>query len=95
MNAAYRHPLPQVPKGVVIVAFPSPGVILLSMNRPQALNAMSHHLHNILNKLLDWFEAEPSLQVAVLASSNPRAWCVGMDLKELVSLSSTDASLDG
>jgi len=48
----------------VKVAFPVPHVLLLSFNRPSALNAMSQAMHADMKAMLDWFEDEPEL------------WCV-------------------
>lgn len=46
---------------LVKVAFPVPHVLLLSLNRPSALNAMSQAMHADINAMLDWFEHEPEL----------------------------------
>ena len=43
------------------VDFPAPHVLLLSLNRPKALNAMSLAMQQDLKAILDWFEDEPEL----------------------------------
>ena len=60
---------------------PAPGVAELVMDRPEALNAVSteqaHALAEACVRL-----AGSDVQVVVLASAVPRAFCVGADLKE-------------
>ena len=45
----------------VKVAFPAEHVLLLTLNRPKQLNAMTPRMSEDLKTLLDWFEDEPSL----------------------------------
>lgn len=45
----------------VKISFPKEHVVLLAMNRPKSLNAMWHVMEGDLEKLLNWFEGEPSL----------------------------------
>jgi enoyl-CoA hydratase/carnithine racemase len=56
---ARSHPQPE--SGFLLVEFPQEHVILLTLNRPQARNAMHPDLQKDLEMLMDWFEAEPSL----------------------------------
>ena len=41
-------------------------------------------MERALNVIFDWFEREPRLYVAVLGSTQKKAWCAGQDLKEMV-----------
>jgi enoyl-CoA hydratase/carnithine racemase len=41
--------------------FPSEHVMLLVLNRPKALNAMSPSLEADIKRVLDWFDEEPEL----------------------------------
>jgi enoyl-CoA hydratase/carnithine racemase len=41
-------------------------------------------MERALNVIFDWFEREPTLYVAVLGSTQKKAWCAGQDLKEMV-----------
>ena len=41
-------------------------------------------LESAMNATLDWFEKEPSLYVAIIGSTQKKAWCAGQDLKEMV-----------
>ena len=41
--------------------FPAENVLLLTLNRPQARNAMTPTMENDLSRVLNWFEGEPRL----------------------------------
>ena len=43
------------------VAFPQDHVMLLTLNRPKALNAVSPTMKDDIERVLDWFDNEPSL----------------------------------
>ncbi|KAI6779760.1 3-hydroxypropionyl-coenzyme A dehydratase-like protein [Emericellopsis cladophorae] len=79
MSQTFSSPPPSVPD--VLVTSPVPHVLLVTLNRPKALNAMQREMHYRLDKLWSWFDAEPTLRVAVLTGSG-RAFCAGADLKE-------------
>lgn len=49
-------------------------------------------LEKTMDTIFDWFEREPTLYVAVLASTNKKAWCAGQDLKELAERRKTMAN---
>ncbi|OAA58290.1 enoyl-CoA hydratase [Cordyceps fumosorosea ARSEF 2679] len=63
------------------VTFPRPHVLLVTLNRPKAFNAMPRAQHPQLAALWDWYDAEPSLRCAVLTGAG-RAFCAGADLRE-------------
>jgi enoyl-CoA hydratase/carnithine racemase len=58
------------------------GVVTLTLNRPQAFNALSEALMSALQHELDALFADASLRVVVLAAEG-RAFCAGHDLKEM------------
>lgn len=58
-------------------------VARLTINRPQALNAMDSHAHFALSEALDVCEADEDIRIIVLTGAEDRAFCVGRDLKEL------------
>ncbi len=58
------------------------GVATLTMNRPQARNALSMALMRALQEALDAIAGDSSVKVVVLAASGP-AFCAGHDLKEM------------
>lgn len=43
------------------VAFPAEHVLLLTMNRPKSLNAMTPTMEADIDRVLTWYEGEPSL----------------------------------
>jgi enoyl-CoA hydratase/carnithine racemase len=81
----FARPPPTIPDDIVLLSFPAPHVLHVALNRPKAYNAMSRALNATLSDVFDWYEEEPSLWVAVLGSTNRKAWCAGADLKEWVS----------
>ncbi|KAI1335795.1 enoyl-hydratase [Xylariaceae sp. FL0016] len=81
-------PPPTVPH--VLVSFPSPRILLVTLNRPDQLNAIPRPQHFALEKLWDWYDEEPSLRCAVFTGSG-RAFCAGADLKEWDSINSDAA----
>jgi enoyl-CoA hydratase len=56
-------------------------VAVLTLNRPQALNAMTVEMLETMGGLLDEVEADPDIRVLVVAASGEKAFCVGSDLK--------------
>ncbi len=57
-------------------------VAVITLNRPEARNAMSPELSTALGEAFDQFEADESLWVAILAG-NGQIFCAGADLKAL------------
>lgn len=59
-----------------MLSTPAPHVLMMKMNRPRQLNAMSWGMEQDMRKTLDWFEQESSLWVVIL-TGNGRAFCAG------------------
>ncbi|WP_419929535.1 crotonase/enoyl-CoA hydratase family protein [Candidatus Poriferisocius sp.] len=57
-------------------------IAVITLNRPEARNAMSPELSAALGEAFDQFEADDDLWVAILAG-NGRVFCAGADLKAL------------
>lgn len=55
-------------------------VALITLDRPRALNALSHAMVLRLHALLDQVEADASLRAVVLRGSGPKAFCAGGDV---------------
>lgn len=58
------------------------GIVFLTLNRPNAFNALSVSVMTALEDALQRIGAEPALRVVILAGHG-RAFCAGHDLKEL------------
>ena len=58
------------------------GVITLTLNRPQAFNALSEALLSALQEQLDALARDESARVLVLAAAG-KAFCAGHDLREM------------
>jgi enoyl-CoA hydratase/carnithine racemase len=58
------------------------GVVTLTLNRPQAYNALSADVLTALQQALDRVAQDDSTRVVVLAASG-KAFCAGHDLKEM------------
>jgi enoyl-CoA hydratase/carnithine racemase len=58
------------------------GVVSLTLNRPQAFNALSEALLEALQAELDAVAADPLARVVVIAAAG-KAFCAGHDLKEM------------
>lgn len=79
MNA----PLPETRNAEAILLREDFGpVAVLTLNRPQARNALSEALLNSLSDSFATIAADPRLRAVVLAAKGP-AFCAGHDLKEL------------
>ena len=68
---------------------PADGVLLIRLNRPEALNALNTELLNELVQALDAAEADESVRCLVLTGSE-RAFAAGADIKEMSSQSYAD-----
>ncbi len=66
----------------LLVEAPQPGVTLIRLNRPQALNALNSQLLTELCAALDAAEADAGVRCVVLTGSE-RAFAAGADIKEM------------
>lgn len=72
----------------VLVTFPAPapggaGTALVTIDRPEALNALDFDLIDELAAALESLDRDPSCRAIVLTGSGPRAFAAGADVKEL------------
>jgi enoyl-CoA hydratase/carnithine racemase len=65
-----------------ILSYPAPYVLLVTINRPKAMNSLPYASHWEAAALFDWFDEEPSLRVAVITGAGEKAFCAGQDLIE-------------
>jgi enoyl-CoA hydratase len=66
--------------GVVRTEQPKEGVTLITLDRPDSLNAMNTELVDDLHVTLDEVDLDTSCRVAILTGAG-RAFCAGLDLK--------------
>jgi enoyl-CoA hydratase/carnithine racemase len=43
------------------ISFPSNHVLLVTLNRPEALNAMTPEMEGDIARVISWFDSEPEL----------------------------------
>ncbi|MEX2453834.1 MAG: enoyl-CoA hydratase-related protein, partial [Rhodospirillaceae bacterium] len=68
-----------MPETEILLRSDRDGVATLTMNRPEARNALSVGLMGALRAELDAIEDDPSVRVVVVAANGP-AFCAGHDL---------------
>ena len=66
------------------------GVALITLNRPDALNALNDQLINELGQAIDSFEADSAIGCIVITGSE-KAFAAGADIKEMQAKSYMDA----
>ena len=58
-------------------------VMLVTLNRPEARNAVNGAVAQGLEAVVERVEADPEIWAAVLTGAGPHAFCAGADLKEV------------
>ncbi|GAP85262.2 putative enoyl- hydratase isomerase [Rosellinia necatrix] len=89
MAAPTETPPPPTPTFLKL-SYPAPAVLLVRMDRPKDLNAMSTAGQWEMDSVWKWFDLEPRLSVAIITGTG-RAFSAGADLKEWNSSMSSDA----
>ena len=59
------------------------GVATVTLNRPQAMNALSKALRSQLYQVMKQVDADDSVRAVILTGAGERAFTAGLDLKEL------------
>ena len=59
------------------------GIAIITLNRPEARNALGKEIRKGLFAAWDRFERDPALRVAILTGAGDNAFCAGGDLKEM------------
>jgi len=67
---------------IIIMAIED-GVATVTLNRPEAMNALSKALRSELFKAMTALDADDEVQAVVLTGAGTRAFTAGLDLKEL------------
>ncbi|HET6969872.1 MAG TPA: enoyl-CoA hydratase [Phenylobacterium sp.] len=68
---------------MLLVEKPLDGVAVITLNRPEAMNALSKGLRAALWQALQELEADRDVRALVLTGAGERAFTAGLDLKEL------------
>src|SRR6266702_4166117 len=58
------------------------GIVLITLNRPEKLNALNYDLIDRLMAALDWIEGEPAVRAVILTGAGERAFSAGADIHE-------------
>jgi len=79
-----RVDLPAAAPASMAPAVSVPGVALITLDRPEALNALSFDLLRDLATALEALDADPGCRAVVLTGGGTRAFAAGADVRELV-----------
>ena len=71
---------------ILVDRLANPAVALVTLNRPEAMNALNTELSLALERTLAEISDDPSLRVVVITGAGDRAFCAGADLKERAGL---------
>ncbi|MDK4806952.1 MAG: enoyl-CoA hydratase-related protein [Novosphingobium aromaticivorans] len=80
---------PETPFETILVERHGP-VTLFTLNRPQALNALSSQVLADLTQAFAAFEADPAQLCAVITGSGDKAFAAGADIKEMAEKPAAD-----
>ncbi len=61
-------------------------VAIVTINRPEAMNAFTSDMLRAVDACFDDFNKDPALWVAILTAAGDKSFCAGMDLKEAIPL---------
>ena len=67
------------------------GVVWVTLNRPEARNALSRAMNLQLLALAEQLDADATVRAVVLTGSGDKAFCAGADLKERKGVPATEA----
>lgn len=76
----------------VLIDKRSDRIAVLTLNRPQAMNAINRAMTRALRAAIADVEADDDVDVIVLTGTGERAFCTGVDLKERQTLGDAEAS---
>jgi enoyl-CoA hydratase len=72
----------------IVLSEKSGAVAWLTLNRPDALNAISMEMREALPQRIREADADPEVRLIVLRGAGPRAFCAGADIKEFAPVDS-------
>jgi enoyl-CoA hydratase len=68
---------------MLLIEKPLDGVAVVTLNRPEAMNALSKALRAALSRAITGLDQDPEVRVIILTGAGERAFTAGLDLKEL------------
>ena len=68
---------------MLLIEKPLDGVAVVTLNRPEAMNALSKALRAALSRAITELDQDPAVRVIILTGAGERAFTAGLDLKEL------------
>src|SRR5216117_3897461 len=71
------------------------GVALITLNRPDKLNALSFPLMQEVDDALTQYEADGDVKAVILTGAGERAFSAGADIHEMAGLSSEELAARG
>ena len=69
-------------ENLLIQSRPAPGIVKLTLNRPEAFNALSEDMLTALDEALQAIESDQTVKVVIIDALG-KAFCAGHDLKEM------------
>lgn len=69
--------------GAVLFELAEPRIALVTINRPEARNAINGDVAQGLEAAVERAEQDPEIWAIVLTGAGPHAFCAGADLKEI------------
>lgn len=75
--------LEDITTGPVLVNTSDDGIATVSLNRPEARNAINAELAQVMARIVECAERDRAVSVVVLCSSDERVFCAGADLKDV------------
>ncbi|KAI0700912.1 ClpP crotonase [Cytidiella melzeri] len=80
-DSDFAQPVPKTT--AILLSFPARHVLLLTLNRPKAYNAVTQTMEEEIGRVMDWFDDESSFRVVVITGAGP-AFCTGGEIKSVV-----------
>ena len=75
----------EITEGPVLLSCLSDHVALVTLNRPEARNAVSKEVANTLEKIVRTIDDDRTIRSVVLTGAGDKVFCAGADLKEVAS----------
>lgn len=80
-----------MPYQLILFEVDDAGVALVTVNRPEKLNALSHALVQELDHAFERIDRDSQIRASIVTGSGEKAFVAGADIKELAVLSAVEA----